>query len=348
MSPQAGRVPTSGPRGGNLYNKDRESIPPTWEATLKNVMLADFLYNPDNLGHHCHAATLAEAATGDLLASWYAYPAEEHRDANLVLARLPSGSASWEAPCVLPWAFGSSMGNPVLFVEPGGRIWLLFVTLQRYWTDVLITGASSSDGGRSWSVPVVLWREPGLMVRHPPVLREDGMFLLPAYRESEKQSLLLSAHPPYSQWREAYRFDDLPLIQPALVREGSGDLALFFRPTDEPRIVWRSRSTDDGRSWSSPIRTPLPTALAGIGAFATDGLIGVVYNHTRKHQRHPLSIAVSRDGGVTWTPPWHIDTIEHEVSYPSFLVDSRGRIHGVYTYNRRMIKYVVIDPDELP
>ena len=119
-------------------------------------------------------------------------------------------------------------------------------------------------------------------------------------------------------------------------------------PTDDPRIVWRSRSADDGSSWSTPIQTPLPSALAGIGAFATDGLIGLVHNHTLEHQRYPLSIAVTRDGGVSWTEPWHIDTVPYEVSYPSFMVDTKGRIHGVYTYNRRMIKHVSIDPDELP
>lgn len=334
-----------------LYNKERGicSRQRKCHATPSEAMQADFLYNPDGVGQHCHAATLVETDTGDLLASWYAYPEEEHRDATLILARLPSGSERWEASHALPWTFSSSVGNPVLFAEPGGRIWLLFVLLKgNYWNDALIGGGNSSDDGRTWSSPVMLWNERGLMVRHPPVVRDDGTLLLPTYREADNRSVLMEARPPYTRWQEAYHFNDMPLIQPVLVREGSGDLVLFFRPTGDPLIVWRSRSADGGSSWSAPIQTPLPSALAGIGAFAADGRIGLVLNHTRKHQRHPLSIAVTRDGGVTWTPPWHIDTIEHEVSYPSFLVDSRGRIHGVYTYNRRMIKHVVIDPNELP
>ena len=41
------------------------------------------------------------------------------------------------------------------------------------------------------------------------------------------------------------------------------------------------------------------------------------------------------------------EEIEHEFSYPSFLVEPSGQAHGVYTYNRKMIKYVSFDFREL-
>ena len=78
-----------------------------------------------------------------------------------------------------------------------------------------------------------------------------------------------------------------------------------------------------------------------------DEWTAVVTNHTKEHKRYPLSIAMSNDCGVTWGDPWHIETIEYEVSYPSFLVDRSSTIHGVYTYNRRMIKYVSYKTSEL-
>ncbi|HEY5648885.1 MAG TPA: hypothetical protein VIU33_05260, partial [Nitrospiria bacterium] len=39
--------------------------------------------------------------------------------------------------------------------------------------------------------------------------------------------------------------------------------------------------------------------------------------------------------------------IRYEVSYPSFTRDRAGAIHGLYTYNRKMIKYVTFGQEEL-
>ena len=72
----------------------------------------------------------------------------------------------------------------MLFQEPRGRIWVLFVLLKgRYWTDALLEGATSDDGGRSWSPSTTLWQERGLMVRHPPLQLNSGVWLLPTYDE---------------------------------------------------------------------------------------------------------------------------------------------------------------------
>ena len=87
----------------------------------------------------------------------------------------------------------------------------------------------------------------------------------------------------------------------------------------------------------------MPTALSGISAFPNGDRLGVVYNHSRGQERYPLSVSLSADGGVSWSAPKHVDEIPHEVSYPSFLSDDTGGVHGVYTYNRRMIKYVSLD-----
>jgi predicted neuraminidase len=78
------------------------------------------------------------------------------------------------------------------------------------------------------------------------------------------------------------------------------------------------------------------------------GRVGMVYNHTEEHQRHPLSLAWSEDGGCTWSQPRHIDQIHYELSYPSFLCTRGQQLCGLYTYNRRMIKYVCFEASELP
>jgi predicted neuraminidase len=184
----------------------------------------------------------------------------------------------------------------------------------------------------------------GIMVRHPPILRADGEWLLPAYDERRHQAMVLAAHPPFTEWRVAHSFGDVRLIQPVLVREPDR-LTLLFRPASDPRVIWRSHSTDEGQRWSSPMRTSLPNPLSGISAFSINGRLAVVYNHTDRHERRPLSLAASDDGGRGWSAPRHIDDMEGELSYPSFVSARDGTLHGLYTYNRRLIKYVQLDTD---
>jgi predicted neuraminidase len=185
------------------------------------------------------------------------------------------------------------------------------------------------------------------MVRHPPVATADGT-LLPAYDEEQRQAVLLRRTVHDTQWREAYRFQDPPLLQPVLVRDTPARLSLFFRPWSDPRVIWRSHSNTEGRQWSTPVRTTLPCPLSGIGAFALSDRLGVVYNHTEHHARHPLSLSVSRDGGLSWSQPWHFENINYEVSYPQFLAHADGGAHGVYSYNRRVIKYVHFELGDIP
>lgn len=311
-------------------------------------MQAQFLYNPPDKGLYCHAPTLLQRSSGELLAAWYAYPDEEHIDASLVLARRKAGQSQWDPGRGVLDIFDYSVGNPVLFEDPSGTTWLLFVVLKgNYWNDAVLQGSYSTDGGNSWSAPITLWHSPGMMIRHPPVLLADGSLLLPAYDEPSRQTVLLASHSPHRQWTEVYRFADPPLIQGALMHLAPRELVLFFRPTAEPRQIWRSRSDDSGTTWSTPVRTPLPTPYSGIAAFLVRGQIAVVYNHTTAHHRQPLSISRSRDGGVTWSDPWHFEAVPQEVCYPSFLCDRNECIHGVYTYNRRMIKYVSFSADRL-
>ena len=315
---------------------------------IQNLSLeASFLHQPATAGLHCHCASLLKTQDGDCLAVWYAYPCEEYEQGKLVLARRSATQKEWDEGRIILRSENYSLGNPVIFRAENDVIWIHYVILKgNYWDDAELHGISSSDGGHSWSSPMLLWKERGMMVRHPPVAAQNGRLLLPAYRENLKQSVILWSDPPYEKWSEGHRFEGLPLIQPTLVRESSGRLSMFFRPTSIPLCIWRSHSTDEGKAWSAPVRTALPNPLSGISAVAVGEKIAMIYNHTEEHQRYPLSFALSGDGGLSWDAPHHFDEVKFELSYPHFLSDGEGRVHGVYTYNRRMIKYVSFLPQE--
>ena len=307
---------------------------------------AQFLHNPEEKGNFCHCPTLLETRSGTLLVAWYNYPEKEHIDAKLVLTKKCPGDKKWSTTRNILDSQEYSAGNPVLFQDPAGRIHLLFVVLKGdYWNQAYLQGIWSDDDGQTWSKPSQLWQKPGMMVRHPPVMLDSGSYLLPAYDERARQSLLLASTPPYSKWQMAYRFEASDIIQSVIIKNDSGELSKLFRPAADPKKIRLSHSTDHGKTWSQPQVTPLPNPLSGISAFMFNNNLSVIYNHTEKHQRWPLSAATSVDGGKTWGNVWHIDEAQLEVSYPSFIIGNNNKVHGVYTYNRRMIKYVTFELD---
>jgi predicted neuraminidase len=307
---------------------------------------AEFLHNPMDKGMFCHCPSILETLSGTLMVAWYVYPEDEHCDATIALAKKDKDQNTWNPSQSILDTGNYSAGNPILFQEPDGRIHLLYVVLKgHYWNDAYLQGVWSDDEGKTWSTPTQLWQEPGMMIRHPPVLLDSGSYLLPAYDERAQQSILLSSSPPYSKWQAAYRFETPEVIQPAIVKEQSGKLILLFRPATDPRKISFSVSTDQGKSWSPPQLTALPNPLSGISAFSANNSLVVVYNHTEEHQRWPLSASCSPDGGKTWENVQHLDQVPLEVSYPSFILGNNNEVHGAYTYNRRKIKYVKFSGD---
>lgn len=73
--------------------------------------------------------------------------------------------------------------------------------------------------------------------------------------------------------------------------------------------------------------------------------------------RAPMSLAFSGDGGETFAAPRHLETgdgycltnnskdaLNREYSYPSIIEGPDGALHIAYTYYRRAIKYVWLEP----
>lgn len=184
------------------------------------------------------------------------------------------------------------------------------------------------------------------MVRHNPIFLNESRCILAAYDEGASETVLLRSTESFTQWTEMYRFKGFQLIQPALIRLSSEDLLLFFRPKTDPRIIWRSASNDNGRSWMVPVKTSLKNPLTGLSAVGWNGRSIIVYNPDEA-SRWPLSMSCSDDRGLSWTDPVVLEGADFEVSYPSFILGTDGKCHGVFTYNRRKIKYVSFSPEEV-
>lgn len=329
---------------GGGFPADGDCVPKCLAFRSRDMFAHTLFCNPDASVPHCHAPSICRLRSGTLLIAWYAYPEIETRQGTLVMTSKQARLSGWAEPRRILADLSGTLANPVLFEDAQGVLWLLFVTLRgHYWDSAVTLACSSVDEGESWSRPSAVSNELGMMVRHPPLLRSDGTLILPAYDERVNETVLLSKGIESPGWKEQYRFRGQRAIQGCLVRVTETAWSLALRPVGDDRVCLRAISSDEGRTWSPPIRTQLPNPLSGIAAFQDQDALCVVHNHTTLHDRHPLSLSHSFDRGVTWQFPAHIDTARHEVSYPSFLIDPDRVVHGAYTFDRTAIKYVSFD-----
>jgi hypothetical protein len=71
----------------------------------------------------------------------------------------------------------------------------------------------------------------------------------------------------------------------------------------------------------------------------------LVYNHTTS-DRTPLNLAMSRDG-KKWQAALVLEHQPGEYSYPAIIQSKDGLVHITYTWRRKKVKHVVVDPKQL-
>ncbi len=89
--------------------------------------------------------------------------------------------------------------------------------------------------------------------------------------------------------------------------------------------------------------TSLPNPNSGADAITLrDGRHLLVYNHTEK-SRSPLNVAISADGKA-WQAAAILENTPGEFSYPAVIQSTDGLVQITYTWNRKRIKHVMLDP----
>jgi alpha-L-rhamnosidase len=85
-----------------------------------------------------------------------------------------------------------------------------------------------------------------------------------------------------------------------------------------------------------------------------DGRHLLVYNHNTKDKtanngRSPLNVAIS-DDGLNWQAALVLEddpSAPNGFAYPAVIETSDGLVHITYTWKRKRIKHIVIDPAKL-
>jgi predicted neuraminidase len=262
-----------------------------WEAYLPSPMVQN------------HASFLHMQNDGTLICAWFGGSLEGKSDISIYASALPAGASAWGPPQRLSFDPLHSEQNPVLFHAPDGRL-LLFHTSQPSGNQDacrirMAEVLSSADDltllqaaeGHYLDLPR------GSFVRAPVVVRSDGAWLLPIFRciprpgqkwnGSHDTAAVGISEDGGVSWRLEELNQSTGCVHLSPVLLGPTDLAAFFRRR-QADFVYRTHSSDEGRTWSVPAPTDLPNNNSSIAAITlSDGRIAVICN--------PVNAAASPD-----------------------------------------------------
>ena len=301
----------------------------------------------------CHASTIAESG-GDLVAAWFGGTDEGNPDVGIWISRHQGDK--WTPPIeaangLQPDGNRWPCWNPVLFQPSSGPL-LLFYKVgpsPRAWWGMLRT---SADRGRTWTGARRL--PDGILgpIKNKPVQLRGGALLCGSSTESEGQPSVWRVHFERSAdlgatWERIGPVNDgtaFSAIQPSILLLGGIRLQAVGR-TRQGRI-FQIISEDDGRSWGQMTASSLPNPNSGTDALTMrDGRHLIVYNHTGRG-RSPLNVAVSADARE-WRAALVLENTPGEYSYPAVIQARDGKVHITYTWNRKLIRHVAVDPAKL-
>jgi len=326
------------------------------------ITTQEFIYEiEDALTPECHASTVATSADV-VVAAWFGGTKEKNKDVGIWVSR--KVGASWSSPVevvngVQPDGSRYPCWNPVLFKPKGQPLYLFYKVgpSPSEWWGLYMT---SADNGANWSAPKNL--PEGILgpIKNQPIQLPDGTILSPSSTESNTdgwQIHLESSSDNGQSWTKTDPLNDgkeFGAIQPVVLSYGQGRLQLLSRTKNE--VISQNWSEDSGKTWGKMTATSLPNPNSGIdGVSLKDGRQLLIYNPTKKNwgDRVPLSIALS-DDGQNWKRLLDLEPLRdntdnegEEYSYPTVMQDQNGMVHIVYTWNRKTVKYVVLDPKKL-
>ena len=348
-------IPAWKPLGACLFFTALSLTLPAHAQTSDPALLcSDFVFEQGPVPS-CHASTLVESRDGSLVVAWFGGTAEGKSDVGIWMARNTRGA--WSTPVEIATGVQSEKErhpcwNPVLFQPREGGLLLFYKVGPNpvQWWGMLRT---STDNGLTWGDAKRL--PEGILgpIKNKPVQLADGVLLCPSSAEGLKSGPVWQVHFERSadhgaSWQRigVPQPDGAPrAIQPSILQHADGRLQALGRSREQK--LFTTFSSNQGKSWSTPVLLNLPNPNSGTDALTLrDGRHLLIYNHTGKG-RSPLNVAVSTDG-VLWQAALVLENQQGaEFSYPAVIQTSDGLVHATYTWKRKLLKHVVIDPAKL-
>ncbi len=116
-------------------------------------------------------------------------------------------------------------------------------------------------------------------------------------------------------------------------------LAAVFRDNRRSGFLYRAISTDDGRTWSTPVKTNFPDATSKIsGLRLRDGRYVLVSNPNPK-KRDPLTLSIS-DDGLAFTKMLYLVGGRH-IDYPN-VIEHEGHLFIAFAGGKQTVELLKV------
>lgn len=255
----------------------------------------------------------------------------DHSAADLVLRASPDRGATWgDGRVLVPNEGGCNVMSVSLVRLPDNEIRLFYLRKDSAEGACHVLVRRSSDELRTLSEPVRVSLLDGYHVmNNARVIRtSSGRLIAPVvlhsgFPDETTSSSRFSAHGvPFVYYSDdegrSWKRDSTPVARPtgsgAMLQENGvvelADGRLWMYMRTDAGSQFGCHSCDGGLTWSQPQRASLPSPLspASVRRIPWSGDLLCIWNdHSGRHpfprgKRSPLCAAVSRDGGLTWTP----------------------------------------------
>lgn len=335
-----------------------------YPAEKDQIVICEQFISPDIEDFDCHSSCLIETSPGALCAVWKGGPGKGLSNIDMkeqvgIWSSL-FVNGKWTSPQQIVQASHSVCWTPVLAQCCSGELVLFY----RFGLDPRHTISlykCSIDGGITWSEAEIL--PAGIVgpTKSKPVFDREGNMICGSSVEAggpddefKATACWIEILTKENRWA---KFGPLEIpgnrfgcIEPSLFWGKNGVLKMLCRDRSN-RVgskgwIWTAESIDQGRTWSELEKTALPNPDSGISTCSLgDGTVLLFYNNSHKN-RYPLSAALSKDFGNSWTPLFDLESESGE--FPSAALDSQGFVHVTYAYlpkgkTQRRIKHVVLD-----
>lgn len=313
----------------------------------------------DEVFPECHAASVLPLENDRVLVVCFAGEYEGADDVGIWLFIREGGA--WTRPRMIAKVNDTAHWNPVIYRgEDGIRVLFKVGRTIPQWESYSIL---STDGGESWSEPQKLSADNpvGGPVRNKPIQLAEGRMLAPNSDETQ-EAWLPFIDESTDGGKTFTRLAAIPInredpskpdymtgkgaIQPTLWASSPSDIHALLRTT--AGRIFRSDSTDGGKTWCCAYPTNLPNNNSGIDVVRHKGMLYLAMNPVSGDwaERTPLVILKSGDNGANFDmlctlADELIDDIHGcagQFCYPA--IEALGnRLYAVFTHNRKSIAF---------
>lgn len=272
----------------------------------KPLFESQLLFPPEQW--HNHGSCIVELPNGDLLVCWYNGSGERTADDVKVEGmRKRKGAKTWSGRFLMADTIGFPDCNPCMFVDPQGRLWLMWIAViaNEWHTSLLryqISDNPRGTGAPRWTHSDILVLKPGddFVEAVAKQCDEDekriDQILPPAEREMGLQYLAERRKNAADKYFR--RMGWMTRVHPFVVDNKRIIVPLYSDGFD---FSIMAISDDGGKTWQAS--RPL-VSLGGVQPSLVQKRDGTIVAYMRDNGPPPKRVmrSESRDGGMTWSP----------------------------------------------